>query len=455
MKRALLLGALLGVAYTLSPLTVIGCGALAVVVLRAARDLSPRERQWFLGAMTLALALRLAAIAGLFLFADPARPYANFFGDEELFKSETVWLRNVGYGVSMSPADVIYVFDEVGRSSYVYVLAYIQALAGDAPYGNNVLNVAVYLTAIAISYRYMRGIYGRVTALAGAVILLFVPSLFSWSISVLKEPSYILVAALELICAAEIVRAPTLPRRILALIGVLSLAAILGSLRSGGTELAIAGTAVGVTAGLIVTRPRLAWASLVVLPLAIGVAMVQPTVQQRLSKALGDTAFLHWGHVATPGLSYKLLDTRFYVGDDRTAVYTMNAAEMARYTIRAAAAFASAPRPWEIESRSALAYLPEQAFWYVVLALTPFGVIAGLSRAPVVTCVLLSHGLVASAMVALTSGNIGTLIRHRGLTLPYFTWLAAFGAFRLIEWWASRASRQSLFLTPGSIHDAR
>ena len=112
------------------------CGA-------SARDLGPRERRWFIGLVAVAVALRLAAIAGLFLLADASRPYANFFGDEELFKSRTVWLRNIGLGVPISPADMIYVFDEVGRSSYLYVLAYIQALVGDAPYGNNVLSTVV------------------------------------------------------------------------------------------------------------------------------------------------------------------------------------------------------------------------------------------------------------------------------------------------------------------------
>jgi hypothetical protein len=51
-------------------------------------------------------------------------------------------------------------------------------------------------------------------------------------------------------------------------------------------------------------------------------------------------------------------------------------------------------------------------------------------------------------MVALTSGNIGTLIRHRGLTFPYFTWLAAVGACAMIYWLAARPSRRRLSVVP-------
>jgi hypothetical protein len=51
-------------------------------------------------------------------------------------------------------------------------------------------------------------------------------------------------------------------------------------------------------------------------------------------------------------------------------------------------------------------------------------------------------------MVALTGGNIGTLIRHRGLTFPYFTWLAALGACSVVYWLAARPSAARLSVVP-------
>jgi hypothetical protein len=106
--------------------------------------------------------------------------------------------------------------------------------------------------------------------------------------------------------------------------------------------------------------------------------------------------------------------------------------QAARYVVRAAVSFLTVPRPSQINSRAALAYLPEQAVWYVIVVLLPVGVIAGLRRDPLVTSLLLAHGLAAAAMVALTGGNIGTLIRHRGLALPYFISLAMVGACDLL-----------------------
>lgn len=438
MKVAVLAGVVLGVCYTLSPLTVVCLAALAALVRHVGRELSPRERAWFLSLLGVALALRLAAVALLFLLSDPARPYANFFGDEELFKSRTVWLRNIGLGIPISPADMIYVYDEVGRSSFLYLLAFLQALVGDAPYGINVLNTTLYLAAVILLFAFIRRVYGSITALAGATVLLFVPSLFSWSIAVLKEPLYIFMAAAEILCAVQIVRAPKGWQRVAALVGVVVCALVLGSLRVGGMQLAVVGTLVGLPAGVIVTRPRLVYASLVVVPLAVALAFTQPRVQDRVMATVQEAGFQHWGHVYTSGYSYKLLDARFYL-EGRGSVYTMTPPEAGRFVVKAFANFVTVPRPSQIESRSALAFLPEQAVWYATLVLLPFGVVAGIRRAPVVTCLLLAHGLTAAGMVALTGGNIGTLIRHRGLTLPYFTWLAALGACHALYWLASRS----------------
>lgn len=448
MRIPIVAGVILGVLYTLSPLTVLCLAALTALGWSIARELTPRERAWFSSVIAIAVAIRLAAIALLFLFADPSRPYANFFGDEELFKSRTVWLRNIGLGIPVSPADMIYVFDDVGRSSYLYLLAFIQALVGDAPYGNNVLNATVYVAAVAILYWFVRRCYGPVAALAGAIFLLFVPSLFSWSISVLKEPFYIFVAALELICAVSIVRAPRVWQRVAAAVAVGVCAYVLGTLRVGGTQLAVVGTLVGLPAGLLASRPRLAFASVVALPIVMTVVAMQPRVQERALATVQDAAFQHWGHVATQGYSYKLLDPRFYAEGSRPSVYTMTGPEAGRYVIRAFWNFLTVPRSSQIESRSALAYLPEQALWYVMLLLTPIGVVAGMRREPVITCMLLAHGLTAAGMVALTGGNIGTLIRHRGLTLPYFTWLAALGACTVVYWLTTRSSTARLSAVP-------
>ncbi|MEO8678934.1 MAG: hypothetical protein ABI665_07805 [Vicinamibacterales bacterium] len=443
-------GLLLGVVYTLSPLTVLCLGALVPLAGWASRGLSARERRWFFGLLALAIALRLIAIGALFLFADPSQPYANFFGDEELFKSRTVWLRNTGLGIPISPADMIYVFDDVGQSSHLYLLAYVQALVGAAPYGNNVLNACLFVAAAVVLYRFVRPALGGVPALAGFAFLCFLPSLFSWSVSVLKEPLYILVAAIEISCAAQILRGRTGLLRVLAFAGVVLCGYALGSLRAGGMVLAAAGTIGGCALALILARPRRALVSLMVAPIILVAALMQPRIQDRVMENVRYAAFQHWGHIATPGFTYELLDPEFYVDGERRSVLTMTPSQAGRFVIRALASYSTVPVPWQIESRTALAFLPEQIIWYGVILLLPFGLMEGVRRDALVTGLLACHALGAVIMVALSGGNVGTLIRHRGLALPYLVFLAALGGCALVRQMAARAGARSAESSLGS-----
>jgi hypothetical protein len=110
----------------------------------------------------------------------------------------------------------------------------------------------------------------------------------------------------------------------------------------------------------------------------------------------------------------------------------MTFGEAARFVVRAVASYVTVPMPNELYSTAALAFVPEQLVWYVLVLTVPFGVVFALRRDVVVASLLLLHAIVAALPVALTSGNIGTLVRHRGFALPYLTWIAAVGACELL-----------------------
>jgi hypothetical protein len=60
------------------------------------------------------------------------------------------------------------------------------------------------------------------------------------------------------------------------------------------------------------------------------------------------------------------------------------------------------------------------------------GLFVGFRRDVLVSSLLLMQVLVAAGAVALTSGNVGTLIRHRALALPYLVWFGALGFCDLV-----------------------
>ncbi len=420
------LGVALGVAYTLSPLAVLCLASLAALVRWAASDLQGRERDWFLIVFVTAIVTRVVIIGGLLLIADDTKPYAVLFGDEWIFKSRPIWLRNVGLGIPISTADFIYAYDETGMSGHMYVLGLLQALVGDAPYGMHLFSVTIYCGAMIAMYRVVRSSFGAGIALGGTAVLLFLPSLFFWSISVLKEPVYIAVAMLELLMVLAIVRGQGWARRAAAVVAVIVLAFTMEELRRGTVLVAALGAGVGLATWWILQAYWRVAAALILVPSAIVVAFMQEPVQARALNLVHQSVKLHAGHIVTAGVSYPLVEPRIY--QNWALIPQIDGREGARYVARAVLAYFVEPLPDKMQSRLLWSYLPEHFTWLLLMVLAPIGVAGAMRRDPALASLLLAHAASIVMMVALASGNIGTLVRHRGLSLPYLVWFSVLGA---------------------------
>jgi hypothetical protein len=206
-------------------------------------------------------------------------------------------------------------------------------------------------------------------------------------------------------------------------------ALVIRDLRSGAVLLAACGLATGLAMRAVTVSRRLAAGAAIAVVLAVASLSIFPAVQGRVIRALESTAKTHTGHVFTVGHAYKLLDAGYYFNPQTPAAstLTLDTGQSARYILRAAVSFAVVPTPWQLASVRELAFLPEQMLWYVMLALLPIGAVAGWRRDPLVTCLFLGFALPTAAVLALTNGNVGTLLRLRGLVTPYLVWVSAVG----------------------------
>jgi hypothetical protein len=423
----------LGIVYALSPLTVWFTVAMAGVVVWACRGLDGKERRWLTILLVTAIVVRLAAVAGLFLVTNHSKvPFGHFFGDEEYFIRRSMWLRTVALGLPAHGADLIYAFDEYSQTIYLYILAFIQVLVGPAPYGAHLLAIGFYVAACVVLYRLVRATLGRAPAFIGLGLLLYLPSLFAWSISALKDPLFFLLTGCTVVFAARLVRGPGWFARALSLVLIVLFAAILAAVRSAGGILTIASLAIGLTLAFLLPRPRWLLASVMAAPIVAGAILSRPAAQTAVYGGVQAAARQHAGHIATAGYVYKLLDERLY--EQKIAMLDLGFGEAGRFLVRAIERYITVPWPWEAQSPSAVAYLPEQMLWYLLVALAPIGFVYALRRDPLVASLLLGYAAVAAVTVAVVSGNVGTLVRHRGLALPYIVWLSAVGACEVLSW---------------------
>jgi hypothetical protein len=147
--------------------------------------------------------------------------------------------------------------------------------------------------------------------------------------------------------------------------------------------------------------------------------------------------------VSVEGYSYRLLDDEYYdpKHDSGIDFSALKPDEAARFALRGVAHFLTAPLPWNVVSRPALAFLPQQVAWYILVVLAVVGVGAGFRRDRVLTWLLVGNALVGGVTVALFGGNEGTFVRMRDSVVPVIVWLSALGGSAVLEWYARHFSR--------------
>ena len=319
----------------------------------------------------------------------------------------------------------MYAYDESIQTGFVWMLAGLHLLFGPSPYGVHLVSACLYVGGACLLYRLVRPSFGAPASLMGLALLLFLPSLFAWSVSVLKEPVFFALMAGVVALTVAALRTPSLALRGLAVALVAMAAGAAQTLREGGLVIAGFGPAAGAAAAFVARRPRIAVAGLA-LALAIApVALTRGAVQDRIVSGLARAAEKHWHHVNTPGQSYRLLPPAFY--ESAPSAGTLTRQEAATLIVGGMAAYVAMPAPWAMGSAASLAFLPEQLVWYALLCLLPMGLVEGWRRDRTLTAVLTVQLIVAVALVAVTSGNLGTLVRHRAIALPALVWFSALG----------------------------
>ena len=418
--------------YTVSPLGLCAAGLTVAAVALARRDLPDDERRVLTTIVATAVAVRVAAVVAIFFTSIPIHDdqfVGALTGDGAYSMTRALRTRDLLLGVPANKYDYVVAFDEYGRNSYVWFLTLAQVAFGPAPFGIRLMNSALFLTGALLLYRLTRDTLGTAPAVTGLTAVLFLPTLFVWSISLLKESLYFTGSALILWAAVVILRADAWRPRFYGVLAGLAGAMVIRDLRSGALLLAASGLIAGLAIRAVTWSRRLAAAGAMAVIVAAASLSIFPAVQGRVMGALESTAKTHTGHVFTVGHAYKLLDAGYYLNPQTPAAstLTLNAGQSARYVLRAAVSFAVVPAPWQLASVRELVFLPEQMLWYVMLALLPIGAVAGWRRDPLVTCLLVGFSLPTAAVLALTNGNVGTLLRLRGLVTPYLVWVSAVG----------------------------
>lgn len=431
-------GLLLGVAFTASPLSVVALAAAVPVMIFAGRGLPEDERRLLAGVMAAALAVRILIVLALLV---AGLPHLNdlavgpLTGDDAYYLGRAIRARDILFKFADGRYDYFIVLDEYGHTSYVELLTTLQILFGPTPFSMRLVNAVFFLAGAAFLFRAARPAFGRTASFAGLVVLLFLPSLMWSSISLLKESLYFLCCSALLCFCVRLASRPRLSKAVvLAVLAAIS-AWLLADLRRDAITLVLSGIAVaGALRIVAASRARFVAVAAVGI-LATSAAMMQPSLRARAVSSIESAVRIHGGHVFTVGHHYKLLDDEFYKNPAAPGGWPLDLTppQAGRFVVRAALSFLVTPWPWEMQSRGELAFLPEQLLWYVLLIGLPAGIAAGWKRDAMTTALFIGYALPTAAAIAMTNGNVGTLLRLRGLVTPYILWLGVLGLLAMAE----------------------
>ncbi len=429
------LGILAGVSHALSPFTTWFLILASLLVVWAGRGLVGRERAAVMTLIGAALAARALALTVFVLATDHSKvPYGLMIGDEMLIQWRALWLRNIVLDVPIAPTDWIYTYQEYGESGLVYAFALLHALFGPSPYSVHLFNILLYVAGAIVLFKVVRPWFGAAPSSLGLALVLWLPSLFIFSMSALKESAYFFLTSVALASTATIFIGRRWWMRVLAVVPALLAANAVATIRSIGWIVTAGGMAVGIAARIATWRAWLCVGA-VAFALLVGYEGIQrPDIQERLMYQFRTAAVTHIGNVGTQGYGYKTLDpyfyTRWWVNNDLSF---MVPEEAARYALRSIASFATVPKPWQMSSRPALVFLPEMVVWYLSIVFAFAGVVAGLRRNPWLTWLLFGYIAIAGSIISLPSGNIGTFIRMRDMVVPFVLFLGALGFCAVAE----------------------
>lgn len=447
MNRFTIAGGLaLAVAYTVSPLAVcvLALGALLFVLAR--RGLAASDRRLLGMLLIAAILLRLVFIALIFVRNIPYHHdqwLGELTGDGAYGISRGLRARDLLLGVPTNKYDSFVVNDMYGDNLYVSALTVLEVLFGPVPYSVRLLNALLFFSGAVLLFRAMRSVYGRVPAFAALTVVLFLPSFFIWSVSLLKEPLYFFCTAVFLVMASRVLREPSWRDRALGAGAALAALIVMDGVRHKTLAIGVIGWSIGAAMLVVFSRPRRYVPAAAVACAAILAFLTYAPVERRVLAGLEESAKIHAGHTFTLGHAYKVLDEGFYyrVQDAGQSTLTLTPAQAARYMLRAVASFVLTPLPWQAVSLRELAYVPEQLVWYALVALLPVGAVAGWRRDPASVAVLVGYLIPTSLVLALTNGNVGTIVRLRGMVMVIVVWVSAVGLCSVLEHALARASR--------------
>lgn len=382
-----------------------------------------------------------------------ARGGDGFIWPDDRGYDKLAWLQaqywhGIGSGVAPS--------EQYWLNTYTLTEAALYYVIGHHPLAMKLLNCLFGALTAGLVFLIARRLFGERAGVFAGVAAAFFPSTFLWSLTNLKETMFLCAAALLLWLLTLLI---TTGRWVL-IVPVLAAFAWVGGLRFHIQ--AMLGVLVPATV-LLQNRQQQPHRGAQAVVLATGCAMLlvfssgsqffgvgtEYLNQRRYCAAVGaESAYIPtdqetaaeecWATDAQPAAqpaAQPVLDPT--AQPDSLSLVARSARDLVAWLPMGSIYALAAPFPWMAERTVDRATIPEMVAWYGAVVLGLIG-LARHWRGWREYAHLLGYIGAILLMLALTTGNLGTLVRHRGMIIPFVLIFSGAGAAWLLERWGRR-----------------
>ncbi len=430
-------GILLGIAPAFATVFLFALAVSAWVL----RWFPPAERRFVVTVFLVGLSLRylLTLIFHLFSLSHGNGGIVSFIGGDSIgYSGAALTLSKIIQGHATLPMP-IYIGDvyrgilsnwdfSFYQNVYSYLLTSIYFLFDYSPLAAKFMNCFFNSMAGVIVYAIAKRIYTVRIAKISMLFFMFFPTLIIWSTENLKDSLFLMLTLLSL---WSLLQFQTNRRKIYLALLFLIVALLIGIRLKTFVKFFVIVSAVSAvlfyaTVILKNNLKRLAVTGIIIAALLLGIGIQRKIdIYAHIKPFVIKSMTTHIGHITTGGTNYKLFPDSFYTRSD--ALDNITPRDTARYLIKSSFYFLLVPFPWDVETRHQLLFLPQTLLWYIYLCLAVIGTAYSLNKHRRDSLSLILYVLAVTFCLGASSGNIGTVIRHRDLISPIIFILSAVG----------------------------
>ena len=321
-----------------------------------------------------------------------------------------------------------------GKEGYYYLLAGLYWLFGPHTLAGLIVNAALAAALVPIVSDLTRRLVGRDAAAYVPVLVVLLPGLLLWTSQLLKEAAVVFLVAVSLNCATRLLTR-------ISFSGLAMLAAALAVLFTMRSYVGLV-VAVGIMAGIALGRRS------VLGGLGAGLSAAAVMVMLVFATGVGYSGYkaATSADLKQADLVRKDLATSADSGFGSDIDISTPARALSHFPM-AAATFLLGPFPWQFGSARELVALPDVLATWILLPTLWRGFRTTFQRVGRAVFILLLPAVMTTALLSLTVGNFGTVVRERSQVVIILVPFLAVGL-------AGRANRREPTRVTGPLVEA-